>query len=75
MSMKKIYKKIAKKHGVTWQEVRNDIQSALNYCYSDPNRNILNVVCQGEVPKRGEIPTPEEFTQYASKQIQDGKDA
>ncbi len=67
MSMKKIYKQIAKKHGVTWQEVRDDMQAALNHAYSDPNRNILNVVRQAEVEKKGDIPTPEEFIKYAKK--------
>lgn len=62
---KKIYKQIAKKHGVTWQEVRDDMQKALNHAYEDPNRNILNVVRQKEVPRKGENPTPEEFIKYA----------
>lgn len=62
---KKIYKQIAKKHGVTWQEVRDDMQKALNHAYEDPNRTILNIVRQKEVPRTGEIPTPEEFIKYA----------
>lgn len=66
---KKIYKKIAKEHGVTWQEVRADMQVALNHAYTDPNRDILNVVRQREVKKKGEIPTPEEFIKYAKTTV------
>lgn len=73
MSMKNIYKKIAKEHGVTWQEVRNDMQSALNHAYTDQNRNILNIVRQKEVEKTGEIPTPEEFIAHATKILNSDK--
>lgn len=68
---KKIYKKIAKENGVTWQEVRRDMQFALTHAYEDPKRNILNVVRQGEVTKKGEIPTPEEFINYAKNKALD----
>ncbi len=70
MNMKKIYKKIAKKHGVTWQEVRDDMQEALNHAYTDPNRNILNIVTQSKVECEGEVPTPEEFMLYAKKRLE-----
>lgn len=69
MNNKKLYKKIAKEHNVTWQEVRDDMQSALNHAYENPNRNILNVVSQSKVPKKGDVPTPEGFIKYASCKV------
>lgn len=69
MSMKKIYKKIAKEHGVTWQEVRAEMQGAIQDAYTNPNRNILNMAGQKEVECVGEIPTPEELIHYASNTI------
>lgn len=69
MTKKQIYKKIAKEEGCTWQEVRNEMQKALNHAYENPNASVLNIVRQGEIEKKGEIPTPEEFINYAQSQV------
>lgn len=69
MNKKKLYKEIAKKHGVTWQEVRADMESALQQAYENPNSNILNLIRQNEVEKKGEIPTPEEFIRFGTQKI------
>lgn len=69
MTSKQVYKEIAKNHGVTWQEVRNEMQSALTQAYEDPNRNILNVITQRNVTKKGTVPTPEEFLRYSKNRL------
>ena len=36
MNMRKIYRKIAKKNGVSVQEVRREMQAAITEAYTDP---------------------------------------
>lgn len=36
MSMRKIYRELAKKHGVSVKEVREDMQAALTEAYTNP---------------------------------------
>lgn len=55
MNMKKIYKQIAKEHGVSVAEVKRDMQEAINAAYADPN------IYANYVERKNEIPTPEEF--------------
>lgn len=64
MNMKKIYKKIAKKHGVTPAEVERDMKEAIQAAYFKPT---LYAQC---VPREGDIPTPEEFISYAAKRTE-----
>ena len=63
MSMRKIYRKIAKKYGVSVQEVKTEMQSAINAAY----RNNPEVVKR--IPRKGEIPIPGEFIGYAADKI------
>lgn len=56
-----IYRKIAKKHGVSAEEVRQDIQNAIKITYSDTNQSLNNIKAQNAVPRKGEIPTPDEL--------------
>lgn len=55
MNMKKIYKQIAKKHGVSVAEVKRDMQEAINAAYAEPN------FYANYVERKNEIPTPEEL--------------
>lgn len=70
MTLKEKCKIIGKKHGVHWKVVRDEMQQALEYAYEDPNRNILNVVSQSKVEKKGEIPTVEEFLRYSTTRLE-----
>lgn len=63
MNMKKIYKKIAKKHGVSVAEVKRDMQEAINAAYTNPN-SYANCV-----KRKNEIPTPEEFITHLANRI------
>jgi len=62
MNMKKLYKKIAQKHGVTPEEVERDMQTAINSAYEDPNFHAQ------KIPSKGAMPTIEEFINYISEQ-------
>lgn len=61
--MKKIYKKIAKAHGVSVEEVKRDMQGAINEAYAKPN---LYANC---VERQNEIPTPEELITHLSNRV------
>ncbi|WP_312939451.1 hypothetical protein [Oscillibacter sp.] len=38
-----IYRQLAKKHGVTAKEIRQDMQSALNAAYENPTHTVETV--------------------------------
>ncbi len=69
MNMRKIYRKIAKENGVSVREVRREMQAAITEAYTDPlNDNEITKAYQNRVPRKGEIPTPEELICYLSGQ-------
>lgn len=69
MSMRKIYRKIAKENGVSAKEVRQEMQAAIKEAYTAPrNNNPITKACQNQVPRQNEIPTPEELIYYLSSQ-------
>ena len=43
MSMRKIYRELAKKHGVSVKEIRQDMQAALTEAYTNPLNNNLKL--------------------------------
>lgn len=49
MNMKKIYKKIAKKHGVTPAEIERDMKEAIGAAYVKPNLYARCVPCNVDV--------------------------
>ena len=67
-SMRRIYRKIAKEHGISVKEVKAEMQAALNAAYQHSQDPVM-AANQQHVPKKGEIPTVEEFIRYASGQI------
>lgn len=65
MNMRKIYRELAKKHGVSVKEVRQEMQAALTEAYTDlQNDNEITRACQNRVPRQGGIPIPEEAVRY-----------
>lgn len=66
---RKIYRKLAKKHGVTAEEIRRDMQSALNTAYENPSRTAETVRAQNAVLRGDEVPTPEEFIRHAVREV------
>jgi len=52
---RKIYKKLAKKYGVTVDEIKRDMQEAVNATYKTPTSSARNVT------KDDTVPTAEEF--------------
>lgn len=64
-----IYRKLAKKHGVTTEEIRRDMQSALNAASENPSRTYETIRAQGAVLRGGSVPTPEEFLRHAVREV------
>ena len=71
MSMRKIYREVAKKHGVSVKEVKEEMQKALDHAYTNTPDDGVTGVCQKQVPSKGEIPTPEEFIKYAANKVKE----
>ena len=60
---KSLLKKIAKKYGVDISEVQREIQLAINIVYENPNAAAL------AIPRKGVIPTTDEFIHYCAGEI------
>ena len=74
MSMRKIYRELARKHGVSAKEVRQEMQAALEDAYTNPlNHNEITKAYQNRVPCQGEIPTPEEAVRYLAGKVRENR--
>jgi len=60
---RKIYKQLAKKHGVSVEEIKRDMQAAINITYENPSEAAKNIMCDGR------IPTVDEFMHHTTAQI------
>jgi hypothetical protein len=69
MSMRKIYRKVAKKHGVSVKEVKEEMQKALDHAYTNTPDDGVTGAYQKQVPSKGEIPTPDEFIKFAANKV------
>lgn len=72
MSMRKIYREIARKNGVSVKDVKRDMQAAITAAYQNPPKDggVISAY-QRQVPRKGEIPTPEEFIRYAAGKVRE----
>lgn len=52
---RKIYREIAKKHGVSVSDVKRDMQSAVDEAYKDPNLYARCIYSKGEKPTIDEV--------------------
>lgn len=73
MNLKKIYRKIAKEYGVSEEEVRNDIEKAINFAFRETNKSKELIEFQNKIPSAQDIPTPEEFISYVVMSIRNKK--
>lgn len=69
MNKKKIYRKVAKEYGVSVQEVKQEMQAALDYSYRNPPDDGVTGAWQNKVPRKGEAPTPDELLRYACGEL------
>lgn len=64
MSMRKVYRKVARKYGVTVEEVKREMQLAIDETYSNQKNNDMTKAYQDKVTRKGEVPTVDEFIHY-----------
>lgn len=69
MISKTTYKKIAHDHGITVDEVKREIQSAIEYAYKNPQKSESEKLLQENINHKDEIPTPEELVAYVLQEI------
>lgn len=62
------YRKIAKQHKVSVSDVKKDMQEAINEAYKNPT---MHANC---VPRKGEVPTIDEFISYTANRVRVIKD-
>ena len=63
MREKTIYEKIAKKYNTTPEEVRREMQIAIDAGFDNPDPDVQKMTLKGDRP------TPEEVINYAVKQL------
>lgn len=61
MSMKDIYRKIAKVHGITVAELKRDMEAAINYAYTRTDKSDYEKIMQESISPMDEVPTTSEF--------------
>lgn len=69
MNKKSIYRKVAKEYGVSVQKVKQEMQAALEHTYKNTPNDGITGAWQNKVPKKGEIPTPDELLRYAQREF------
>ncbi len=69
MDFEEIYRQIAQKHGVSVQEVRDEMQKAITMAWTDAERTEEERMRQQEVISADEIPTPEDLVRHVITKI------
>ncbi len=72
MSNRKILKEIAKENGISLAELKHEMQVALDYAYQNPANSVAIKTYQNCVPRKGKVPTPEEFLSFVSGEMKKG---
>lgn len=73
MSMRSIYRKIARQNGVSVAEVREEMQKAIDAAWDNPDKTAENKFMQYQVKPDETKPTPEEFIRFNSELIKKNK--
>lgn len=71
METKELYQKIAEHYRVSRNEVEQEIETAITAAFTNPQNDEQIKHAQQQVPKKGEIPTPEELMLYLYKQAEE----
>lgn len=64
MNMRKIYRQVARKHGVSISEVKKEMQHVLNVTFSTPVNDGVTELYRSKIPRKADVPTPQEFLTY-----------
>ncbi len=69
MSMRNVYRKIARKHGVTVNEVKEEMQAAIDCAYRKGDKTEAKKSIQNRVCLRDGIPAAEEVIQFVVREV------
>lgn len=72
MEIQKIYEELAKKYGITAAEVEAEIQRLLTDAWLKEEKTEADRAWQEKVPRKGDVPTPEEFICFIVKSLKEG---
>ncbi len=67
--MRKIYRQIAKKHGVSVAEVKQEMQAAVDHAYRRKDLSLHQAAVQNSIPHRDKIPDAETVIRWAAKKV------
>lgn len=73
MSMRSIYRKIARQNRVSVNEVKVEMQKAIDAAWDNPNKTAGNAFMQYQVKPDGTKPTPEELIRFNVELIKNNK--
>lgn len=69
VSNRKIYRKVAKENHVSIAEVKQEMQFAFNEAYQNAPNDGVTKAYQNRVPRKGTVPTVDEFLTYARNEL------
>jgi len=69
MGMRDVYRKVAEKHGVSIEEVKRDMQLAIDETYKNPKNSELIKKIKDQIQCEEEKPTVEEFVLYIANMV------
>ena len=69
MSMRSVYRKIARQNGVSVKEVKDEMQKALDDAWNNPNKSAECIANQNTFMANGEKPTVDEFIRITAERI------
>lgn len=70
MEIEELYRKIAKHYGVSCDEVEREIKAAITAAFTNPQNDARIKHAQQQIPRKDEVPTPEELMLYLYKQAE-----
>ncbi|SHN57304.1 sporulation initiation factor Spo0A C-terminal domain-containing protein [Desulfitobacterium chlororespirans] len=71
MNMREIYRKVARKHGVSVKEVKRDMQAAIEFAYNRPGRSEREKMVQESVERANGVPTVKELIAFAVGELRE----
>lgn len=69
MSMRDIYRKVARENGVSLAQVKHEIQNSLNLTWADNTRERAKIAMRNEIPSENFVPTADEFIIFMASKI------
>lgn len=67
MSMRKVYRTIARKNKISVAEVKREMQTAIDYAYEHTPDDGITGAYQNQVPRKGEVPTTDELIRHMAR--------